>query len=98
MGLVDMEPLAYRVFKYSLFSTLQQRSKWQFEKDNVNIGTLVLIKEDYLITNKYLFGRITNAYQGADGKVRVVEIRTARWIIKRGLSKIVLLPQQISLT
>lgn len=79
-------------------NTLLQHSKWQFEKDHVNIGILALIKKDDLHSNKYLLGRITNVYPGAEGKVRVVEIRTAKGIIKRDISKIALFPQQSSLT
>lgn len=52
------------------------------------------MREDDLSTNKYL-GRITNVFPDADGKVRVLEIKTARGIIKRSMSKIALLPQQI---
>ncbi|GFV99219.1 integrase catalytic domain-containing protein [Trichonephila clavipes] len=39
-------------------STLQQRSKWKFEKDNARVGDLVLIKEDNLAVNKWLMGRL----------------------------------------
>lgn len=74
-------------------NTLQQRSKWQFEKNNINVGALVLVKEDDLPINKYVLGRIIKLHPGSDGKVRVVEVRTAKGIIKRGISKIALLPE-----
>lgn len=64
-------------------NTLQQRSKWQFEKDNVHPGNLALIEKDDLPTNKYISGRITNVYPDADGRVRGVEIRKEQEIIKR---------------
>ncbi|GFV61684.1 integrase catalytic domain-containing protein [Trichonephila clavipes] len=39
-------------------SNLQQRSKWKFEKDNARVSDLVLIKEDNLVVNKWLMGRL----------------------------------------
>lgn len=55
----------------------------------------MFMREDDLPTNKYLQGRITNVFPDADGKVRLLKIKTAWGIIKRSMSKIALLPQQI---
>lgn len=86
--------LIWKRWHRDYLNTLQQRSKWQFEKNDVKIGTLVLIKEDDLPTNKYLLGRITRVFPGVDGKIRVAEIKTARGTLKRGISKIAVLPQE----
>lgn len=59
------------------------------------MGTLVLIYKNVSPTNKYLLQRIKNVFLGSEGKFRLVEIKTAKGILKRGISKIALLPQHI---
>lgn len=67
---------------------MQQRSKWRNNKTNLEIGSLVLIKEDHLPPGKWMLGRIVEVHPGADSIVRVVSIKTQRGVIKRSLSKI----------
>lgn len=71
---------------------MQQRNKLVFEKNNVNIGDLVLLIDENLPTFKWSLGRIVNLYCGADGKVRVVDIKTQSGVVKRPVSKICVLP------
>ncbi|GBM74392.1 hypothetical protein AVEN_203855-1 [Araneus ventricosus] len=40
---------------------LQQKNNWYFQKDNINIGTLVIVKEDNVPLNFWLLGRIVKA-------------------------------------
>ncbi|GFU11384.1 DUF1758 domain-containing protein [Trichonephila clavipes] len=46
----------------------QQRNKWQFEKNNVAVGCLVLLKENDLPPCKWTMGRILEVIYGTDGK------------------------------
>lgn len=82
----------WKRWKRDYLNNLQQRSKWMFEKDNVKIGNLVLIKEDNLPTCKWLLGRIIELFPGLDNKIRVVKVRTANGILKRAITKICILP------
>ena len=75
-------------------SNLQQRNKWKFEKNNVKIGDLVIVKEDNLSPCQWSLGRICEIYPGKDGKIRVVEIKTASGKYKRPISKLCLLPME----
>ncbi|XP_041451889.1 uncharacterized protein LOC121405315 [Drosophila obscura] len=43
---------------------------------------------------EWRLGRVQNAYPGADDKVRVVDLLTARGLIKRPITKVVLLPME----
>ncbi|XP_042910085.2 uncharacterized protein [Parasteatoda tepidariorum] len=84
--------LIWRKWQRSYLSELQQRGKWRFEKDNVKIGSLVLIIEDNLQANKWLMGRIIKVFYGTDKKIRVVEVKTQHGTLRRSISKICLLP------
>ncbi|GBM62689.1 hypothetical protein AVEN_112956-1, partial [Araneus ventricosus] len=65
--------LIWKKWKSDYLNTLQARSKWMAEKDDLIIGQMVLIKDDFLPINTWLLGRILEVYYGSDGKVRVVK-------------------------
>jgi len=53
----------------------------------MRVGDLVVIKDDNLPSNEWRLGRIDSVFPGADGHVRVVNIRTTRGIVKRPVTK-----------
>ncbi|XP_041451963.1 uncharacterized protein LOC121405360 [Drosophila obscura] len=55
---------------------------------------LVVIKEENIPAQEWRLGRVQNAYPGADDKVRVVDLLKARGLIKRPITKVVLLPME----
>ncbi|GFT16566.1 integrase catalytic domain-containing protein [Trichonephila clavipes] len=65
----------WKVWKRNYLNNLQERSKWRFSKNNVEIGTLVLIKNGTLPGNKWLTGRILEVFYGNDNKIRVVNLK-----------------------
>lgn len=73
-------------------STLQGRIKWNKNRDNLNVGELVLIKEDNLPPAKWSMGRITIIHPGPDDIVRVVTIFDGHREMKRSVQKICKLP------
>ncbi|GFX25143.1 integrase catalytic domain-containing protein [Trichonephila clavipes] len=75
-------------------SELQQRNKWQFKKQNVNVGDLVVI-EDNMPTFKWPLGRITEIYSGSDALIRVVKVKTQFGEYKRAISRVCLLPMPV---
>lgn len=76
----------------SYLSHLQQRTKWYFMKNNINVGTMVLLKEPNLPPLKWSIGRISEVLPGKDGLVRVVKVKTSRGEYKRSISNICILP------
>lgn len=72
--------------------TLQTRAKWHVPVKDIAVGTLVVLKEDDLAPLCWPLGRIVSATPGPDGLVRVVEVRTARGVYKRSVTKIAPLP------
>ncbi|XP_055633307.1 uncharacterized protein LOC129773688 [Toxorhynchites rutilus septentrionalis] len=76
---------------------LQQRTRWTRRRNNIQIGTMVLVKEDHLPPMKWRYGRIVEVFPGNDGCIRVVNIRTKDGIFKRAIKRICVLPIQDNL-
>ncbi|XP_041675602.1 uncharacterized protein LOC121530510 [Drosophila eugracilis] len=81
-------------WKEEYLKELHKRNKWQFPTRNIKIDDMVVVKEDNLPSNEWRLGRIVSVFPGADGRVRVAEVRTARGTIKRPVHKVILLPME----
>ncbi|KAH8232111.1 hypothetical protein KR026_003524, partial [Drosophila bipectinata] len=68
------------------------RNKWRAPTRDLRVGDMVVIKEDNLPSNEWRLGRVDAVYPGSDGHVRVIDIRTARGLVKRPVAKVVFLP------
>jgi len=55
-------------------------------------GQLVMIHEDNASPQQWHLGLITNTCSGADRRVRVVDIKTAKGVIRRPIRKVAPLP------
>ena len=74
-------------------SGLQQRSKWKSTSGaDIEIGQLVLIKEENVPPLKWLLGRVTEVHRGTDQRVRVVSVKTKAGCIKRAVARLCKLP------
>ncbi|XP_055585057.1 uncharacterized protein LOC129737915 [Uranotaenia lowii] len=83
----------WKLWSTDYLNQLQQRSKNYFQKPNVVVGKLVLLKEDNLPPLKWSVGRITAVHPGADNLVRVVDVKVPSGAVyDRPISKICLLP------
>ncbi|GFY06738.1 uncharacterized protein TNCV_5083801 [Trichonephila clavipes] len=82
----------WKKWKSDYLNILQARLKWITEKNDLIIGQMVLIKEDFLPINTWPLGKILEVYHGSDGKVRVVKVKTQSGEFKRAISKIAVLP------
>ncbi|XP_018361404.1 PREDICTED: uncharacterized protein LOC108760104 [Trachymyrmex cornetzi] len=70
----------------------QQRSKWNTITNPIQIGQLVILKEDNLPPLSWKLGRIKEVYPGQDGIIRTALIHTARSDYKRPITKLCVLP------
>ncbi|GFV28672.1 integrase catalytic domain-containing protein [Trichonephila clavipes] len=59
----------WKRWKNDYLNHLQQRNKWQFEKNNVAVGCLVLLKENDLPPCKWTMARILEVIYGTEGKI-----------------------------
>ncbi|KAJ8931948.1 hypothetical protein NQ314_015100 [Rhamnusium bicolor] len=71
---------------------LQHRRKWQNEQDTLEIGEMVLIREDNIPPLQWKLGRISALHPGPDKRCRVASIKTKCGELKRAISKICRFP------
>ena len=73
-------------------SSLQQRAKWKSPSPDVQVGTMVLMKENNVPPLRWRLARVTEIHPGLDGRVRVVTLRTSGGPAKRSIATICPLP------
>ncbi|KMQ88302.1 hypothetical protein RF55_12237 [Lasius niger] len=66
--------------------------KWRKTSPNLEVGALVLIKDELQPPAKWALARVTALHSGSDGLVRVVSLKTASTALKRPIAKLCLLP------
>lgn len=71
---------------------LIERSKWTQNRENVKVGSVVLVKMENLPPTHWPLARVTQTFNGDDGRVRNVEIRIGNATYSRGINKIAVLP------
>ncbi|XP_026730719.1 uncharacterized protein LOC113495918 [Trichoplusia ni] len=71
---------------------LQNRAKWKRNSKEIQVGDLIIIKEDHSMPLHWRMGRVERLYLGADGICRVADVRTATGTVKRAVTKLCPLP------
>lgn len=84
----------WKQWQSEYLSRLQQRPKWTTPSPNIQVGELVLLKEDNSPPAQWKVARITEVHTGPDDQVRVVTLKTPTSILKRPITKICRLPSQ----
>ncbi|XP_075150527.1 uncharacterized protein LOC142224630 [Haematobia irritans] len=79
-------------WKNDYLKSLQKRYKWEQSTPNIKLGDLVVIIDDLLPPNEWRLGRIEQTHFGPDGRVRIVDVRTATGLISRPIVKLCHLP------
>lgn len=59
-------------------STLQSRRKWTEERDNIQEGDVVLLKDGEAKRSEWPIGLITKTVASSDGKIWKVMVKTAK--------------------
>jgi len=71
---------------------LQQRHKWPTKSNNIQRGTVVLIKDDHTPPLHWKLGVIEDVHYGGDELVRVADVRTQSGVFRRAIRKLCPLP------
>uniref|UniRef100_A0A0A9YD88 Pro-Pol polyprotein n=2 Tax=Lygus hesperus TaxID=30085 RepID=A0A0A9YD88_LYGHE len=71
---------------------LQRRYKWKSTCNNLQKGTLVLVKEDNSPSYAWSLARVEDTHPGSDGLVRVVTLRCPSGLFKRNIRLLCALP------
>ncbi|XP_062716004.1 uncharacterized protein LOC134291800 [Aedes albopictus] len=82
----------WRRWHTEYLSTLQPRTKWLSPSKPIEVGRLVILKDERIPPMRWEMARITDLHPGADGIVRVVTLQTPHGKYTRPVSKICLLP------
>ena len=73
-------------------STLQQRTKWTSSATPIQVGSLVLIKEEFRPPLMWNLGRIRELHAGQDGVPRVATVQTSHGLLRRAMTRLCPLP------
>ena len=73
-------------------SELQSRTKWRDNKFQLQLNSLVIIKDEHAPSTKWMLGRVVQLHPGSDKICRVATVKTASGDIKRSFSKLCVLP------
>ena len=78
-------------------TTLQQRTKWTAEQENLQIGDIVFLKDNNTSPMMWPMAKVIKVFDGNDQIARVVEIRTRRGSYVRPVHRLSLfLPAEVS--
>ncbi|KAI7811190.1 hypothetical protein IRJ41_011514 [Triplophysa rosa] len=78
----------WKRWRQEYLSVLHPRRKWTDDKDNVQEGDVVLLKDEQVKRNEWTIGLITKTFPSEDKKVRKVEVK----VVKQGTSRVYLRP------
>ena len=70
-------------------TSLQERQKWFYPQKSLEVGDLVVIKDETCPPGKWPLARITAVHPGTDNLVRAVSLRTATSDLDRPAVKII---------
>ena len=74
--------------------TLQLRSKWLEQRKNIEVGDLVIVKNESTPRKMWPLARVLRTFPGKDGLVRSVELKTPWNILTRPINKLCVLEGQ----
>ena len=81
----------WRRWSDEYITTLQQRKKWAYRTKNIQLGDIVLIREDNLPPCQWMMRKVIDTHAGKDDLIRVVTLRTKGGSVKRTVRKLVVL-------
>lgn len=71
----------------------QVRTKWYNIKKNLNIGDMVIVRNENAPPAMWIIGRVIKTFADRDGMVRSAIVKTPTGELERPVNKLVILPQ-----
>jgi hypothetical protein len=88
----QISQLFWKRWHMEFLNDLQMRYKW-FNKVNVQVGQMVLLKDDNLPPQSWICGRIVSISPGPDNVTRVVDLKTSKGLLlSRPVNRLCFLP------
>lgn len=89
----NMQQSFWKIWNKYYLNSLQSRPKWKNVRDNLQIGQLVILRENNTPPMYWPMARITKVFPGTDNLVRAVEVRTSNGHThKRSVTRMCALP------
>lgn len=82
----------WKYWSIDCLNLLKQHGKWQIKKEHIKLGSLILMKDEYLPPCRWALAKIIEVIPGKDNMVHTVKVKTATGTFLWGISKIYLLP------
>ena len=82
----------WKQWKKEALNQLQQRNEWEFPSRNLQIGDIVIIKDELSLPSQWPLAIVTELFKGKDSLVRVVSLRTSGSVKTRRINKLIYLP------
>lgn len=83
----------WRRWREEYLSDKQQRAKWYKIEENLQIGDVVIIRNENLPPAVWALGRVKEIFKADDGLVRTAMVKTATGELKRSINNLcILLP------
>lgn len=84
-------------WRHSVLEGMMNRPKWNKEEDNIQVGEIVLMKDDKTPPLIWPLAKVIKTMPGPDGKVRVVRVERPRFMqpnleFDRSIRKIIQMP------
>ena len=73
-----LSDLFWSRWKRDYLQTLQMRKKWTSDKESIEPGDVVLLKDDEVGRAQWPIARVVNVFPGDDNRVRKVEVKVSR--------------------
>ncbi|XP_037814016.1 uncharacterized protein LOC119605126 [Lucilia sericata] len=80
-----------RRWKEEYLSNLHKRYKWKSPERDISLNDLVVIRQEQMSPTSWKLGRVVKLYPGSDHHVRVADLLTENGIVKRPITKLVVL-------
>lgn len=84
----------WKLWSISYLNQLQNRPKWLVRSKNLEVDSLVLLKEDQTPPLCWPLARVVETYPGKDGCVRSAKVRTQHGLFVRPIRKLCPLPME----
>ena len=81
----------WRRWSQEYLQQLQKLHKWRQPTNNLQVGDIVVIRDDAAFHNQWPMARILEVFRGKDGLVSVATLKTATTTSKRPIAKLALL-------
>ncbi len=82
----------WRHFVRHYLPTLQTRSKWWNDSENLQSDTVVMVVDPQLPRASWPVGRVSKVLPGADGRIRTAEVKIEDKTYVRPVTRLIKLP------